>query len=263
LDFVFLPINLYAKRLNFTAVNSIESPSLLFPLALLYIPQRHNALLNKLGVYTILWFGIWAAGSQQIRFLLPVFPILAVFTASALCAVQHAVYRRILTATLISGALITSLYYQAESLKDSSLIKVVLGMQSKSQYLEKTLADYNAQTFIRQSLPDESRVLFLWDGKSYYCGAKCTPDAEQTAAIRLTINNPRPEELARKLKAEGITHIFLSRSDAYWFMYLHDPQKQHRNAFVYFERVFLPACGKSIYSEADYSPQEIYTIICE
>ena len=65
-------------------MSSIEFPSFLFPLAVLLLLARPARPLRLVGTFVLLRFGAWALGSQQTRFLLPVFPALSVLTAAAM-----------------------------------------------------------------------------------------------------------------------------------------------------------------------------------
>jgi hypothetical protein len=74
------------------------------------------------------------------------------------------------------------------------------------------------------------------------------------------MDSPLPETLAEQLRAAGITHLMLNRIDANWFIEYHDPGGYHQTTLEYFEDHFLPACGRSIYSD---SGVELYEIVCD
>jgi hypothetical protein len=61
------------------------------------------------------------------------------------------------------------------------------------------------------------------------------------------------------LRSQGITHLMLSRLDAAWFIATHDPHGYHQNSLDYFETVFLPACGKLLYTN---NQMELHQITC-
>ncbi len=82
LDYLLLPWNMYVQHERFGAVmNRIDVPSLLFPLLIAYpfLQQKKRPLGWLFGI-SGLRFVLWATGSQQIRFLLPIFPALAIAT---------------------------------------------------------------------------------------------------------------------------------------------------------------------------------------
>ncbi len=97
------------------------------------------------------------------------------------------------------------------------------------------------------------------DGRGYYCDSRCLPDDEQAAAVLLAHSSPAPEELARRLQAEGVTHLMINTTDANWFIDYHDPSQYHRRALDYFQKTFLPVCGQAL---ASANGAELYRITC-
>jgi hypothetical protein len=82
LSLALAPIWLYTRReLYTTFMSGIEFPSFLFPLSLVLPFVRAPRPLRWMGAATLLRFLLWGIGSQQTRFLLPIFPSLAVVTA--------------------------------------------------------------------------------------------------------------------------------------------------------------------------------------
>jgi hypothetical protein len=114
--------------------------------------------------------------------------------------------------------------------------------------------------YIQGALKPDAKVQFLWDGRNYYCGSRCIPDDEQSTAVSLAFNFPAPQELAHDLREKGITHLMLSKPDADWFITYHDPHRIHQDALVYFENIFFPSCGKSIYKDGG---MELFEITCQ
>jgi hypothetical protein len=119
--------------------------------------------------------------------------------------------------------------------------------------------DYRAIQYIQESLTEDEKAVFLWDGRGYYCGSRCVPDDEQSAAINLSFDRPSPRELSARLGREGVTHLILSRVDATWFIIYHDPHRWHRDALDYFEHSFFPECGKLVYSD---DSVKLFEIVC-
>lgn len=133
------------------------------------------------------------------------------------------------------------------------------GMISASEYLQNMNYDARAIEHVQESLNVGENALFLWDGRSYYCEARCIPDDEQSTAVRLAIESPSPETLAKDLREDGITHLLLSKPDANWFITYHDPRGVHRQSLDYFTDTFFPACGKPVYSD---QAMALYEITC-
>ena len=62
----------------------VEGLSIFFPLTLFYFRRRKSAALDLLALTTALLTIFWLATSVQIRFLLPVFPLLSILAAFVL-----------------------------------------------------------------------------------------------------------------------------------------------------------------------------------
>ena len=113
-DYLLLPWNIYAQNQRFATLGStIELPGFLFLLLLLYPFMRHKKEINILAIIVLMRLAVWAIGSHQIRFLLPVFPGLSILTASVLLGIDYSFVQerggRILRAGLIGGFIVLSL----------------------------------------------------------------------------------------------------------------------------------------------------------
>lgn len=258
LDYLLLPFNIYVHHGKFSTL-SIEIPGLLFLLALLYPFTRQGKIQNNTAVYTIFYFGVWAVGSQQTRFLLPIFPPLAILTASVLLEISRFRWGRILMMGLVGGTLVTTLAYQGLYLVQKRPIPVVFGSESKANFLRRNVFDYNAIESLNSILQPGERALMMWDGQSYYCKSKCLPDADQTRWLRLTGPDPSIETVTKTLHEMNITHLFFSQGDLVWFSKYHDPSGRHRQAAIYFQEVFREACTRDVYHDKYVS---IYEITC-
>jgi hypothetical protein len=212
-----------------------------------------------LFAYVVLGFIVWAASSQVIRFLLPLSGFLALLSANVLSRFSR-LLQKSLSLALVGGLMIVAVVYQVLQLSDAGLLNYITGRFSANEFLQKEVFDYKVTQFIRNELQPTDRVLSLWDGQGYYCGDRCVPDNEETVAIQLSLDSPSPEALAHQLRLRGITHILMGRPDAFWFISLHDPLHRHQHALDYFEKVFLPACAKSIYREGQV---ELFSMTCQ
>src|SRR3990172_3324947 len=169
---LLLPWNLYVRHAEFgTIMTSIDVPSPFFLLALAFPWARPPAGWGSLGVLTVLAMLVWAAGSQQTRFLLPLYPILTLLSVVTLCWIDARWQRpglRGLLPAIALGAIATTLAYQVVNATTTRTLSVVLGWESKASYLRRILYDYSAMEFIEDELPENAQVALLWDGRSYY-----------------------------------------------------------------------------------------------
>jgi hypothetical protein len=160
---------------------------------------------------------------------------------------------------LIAGVLIFNLVYQVVVLNNSGAFLYITGQKPAEDLLLLFVDDYGVKQYVQNTLDRDQRVQFLWDGRGYYCDSRCIPDDEQSQAVKLAMDSPLPETLAEQLRADGVTHLMLNRTDANWFITYHDPGEYHQRTLEYFEADFLPICGKSIYKDVG---AELYEIVC-
>ena len=258
LDYLAMPVNMYLALPRFSTL-SLEffHPILWLGFAFVFTGKwrKHDYLV----VYIVLSFILWGLSMRQIRFLLPLSGFLALLSAKVIFQFPRLI-KQAVSVALVGGLMLVTSIYQLSSAYDSGLLNYFTGRLSESEFLQKEVYDYNTTRFIQENLKQTDRVLFLWSGQGYYCDDRCLPDGDQSLAIQLSITTPEPESLARQLHLMGVTHILLGRPDAYWFISLHDPLQRHSTALNYFETVFLPACGNSIFTDG---VLELYSLTCK
>ena len=235
-DYLLLPWNVYAQHVRFgTFMTTIEVPSLLFPIAVFFPIVSHPPSLRPLAWLALGRFVLWAVGSQQIRFLLPIFPLAAVLTASVLIrgwqSLEGRVGVRMLVPSLLIGALASTLAYQVIFLGNTRPLPVVLGLENKDSYLLRAVYDYPALKYVSQAIPPGSKVAMLWDGQGYYCDQRCWPDADQSRWVQLVETSGDAQAALNHLAAEGFTHVLVDY-EGVSFMLTHDQQQRHSRAFA-------------------------------
>jgi hypothetical protein len=255
IDYLLLPWNLYARNARFGTLGvPVELPGLLLPLALLYPLGTRRKVMDSVACLAALRFCVWALGSQQTRFLLPIFPVLALLAASALVSLARRFQPRWKGAwpfayTLTGFAITVILIYQVTVFSMTVPTRTILGMESKSEFLKRILGDFTTLQFVRQNLSPEEQALMMWDGMGYYCGPRCLPDADQSNWTRMIDTTSTPAAVAAELRTKGITHLLFNEREAAFFLH-HDPSGQHRQALDFFRQEFLPACGQEIYGDS-------------
>ncbi len=245
-DILLLPVRLYTDHGLFgTFMSSIEFPSFLFPLALLLLLARPARPLRLIGAFVLLRFGAWALGSQQTRFLLPIFPALSVLTAGALlwlgsrAAIRP--YARVMGMGIVGGMVVVTLAYQLIYFGSTRPAAVVLGLETRRDFLSRAVYDFEVVRYVVEQLPPDARVLMLWDGQGYYCDDRCLPDTAQSRAPFLM---QRAEASLDKWRLDGrVTHVLLDLEGAN-FMLQHDIGGSHAAALNGFLEA-AEACGKT------------------
>jgi hypothetical protein len=248
LNLVRLPVALYLQRERLaTFMGTADVPPLLLPLAVL-APlrrrwgRREAVLVALLLLRTLTWWG----GTQQTRFLYPVFLGLSPLAAEGLEVLlergRH--LGRVVGLGLMAGCLIATLAIQVTTLgRILQPGRLWLGQESPLQWLVRPWPDFALQQTVREGLPGEARVLLLWEGRGYYCAPRCLADADHTRGVRLAEAAAGDVAvLAQELAAQGVTHVLLDRESALFSVW-HDPSGRQRRALDFWEEVFLPRCA--------------------
>jgi hypothetical protein len=199
---------------------------------------------------TLLRFALWALGTQQTRFLLPLYPVLALLTAAVLdtwiSRVGAARWRLLAVTGIVAGLVAVTFAYQLVFLTSIRPLPVVLGAESKSQFLERSVYDYPALRFISANLPPQARVFMAWDGQGFYCDERCQPDAEQSQWAQLVGQARTEEAVAEWLRRHGFDYLLVDLGGMS-FMLDHDPTGDHAAA-SYFLTEFASHCLDPVFA---------------
>ena len=88
----------------------------------------------------------------------------------------------------------------------------LVGYESRSDYLNRTLGDhYRAMEKLQEIVPEDGRVLFLWEPRSYYSSRNAQPDAILDNWAHLRHRYGTEARIAAHLQGEGYTHVLLNQ----------------------------------------------------
>ena len=251
IDFILLPLNLYVHRAAFTALlGGLEWPGVLFLCALAYPIGWRKRPLRDVAVVTGLRFGVWAIGSQQLRFLVPVYPALSVLTADVIVTwsdrAQGSAWRWILANSIVGSLMLVSLILLIGYSIAYQPLGTLVGFESKEVFLRQRGTTYAAVQFVMQHLAPSDRVLLMWDGRGYYCDERCIPDTEQSKWTQIVGEQPTIEAVSKALSTQGVTHLLFSVGDAD-FMSQHDLSGRQRRSAEFFLNEYRAACTRLLY----------------
>jgi 4-amino-4-deoxy-L-arabinose transferase-like glycosyltransferase len=207
---------------------SISYDATITPLLLALIPLllftwrawRSRALRDVL-IFSAMLYAFWLVGIAesklllQTRLLFPAFPLFALAAAvaferlDALALSQFSLQRFARLLVLLVLAL-TALGY-CIGVASGNALAYLVGAESRDAYLARHLGGYYAAMQFVNELPAASKVLFLWEPRSYYARRVVQPDAilDAFAHRRATLRDA--DSIAAALRSEGYTHILLSR----------------------------------------------------
>jgi hypothetical protein len=189
-DFVYAPWNLtmYALpgHLSKTYLYLTGSPTLVnsfndYPTALMALPAiflaalialpflRGSKLIGLLAAYSGLSFVFWFGSTQYIRYLLPVFPVLALLSGWSVVRLVSA--KRFSGYALGAVAAASVIFTLVNGLQLAAAeLPVATGALSQSAFLSQTdPVGYNAMNFINTSTPQNAKVVFYGEPFGFYC----------------------------------------------------------------------------------------------
>lgn len=263
-DWLLLPINVYRYHQAFGAImNTIDMPSPLFPLLFLLPFNRMGRPVSLMAKVSGLRILLWALGSQQVRFLLPVYPALAIVVAWLLprllpeARVSRPWPR--LFPWMAAGLVFITLFYQALIARDFGPYRPLLGLESREAFARRIVRGHAGVQSTIASLGPEGRVLLLGDGRGYYCHPRCLPDPDHFRWAAAIARLPDAAALERWLDSRGVRAILLSWKELD-FLLQHDPTGVMRRALIRLIRWRDEDCLRTIYAD---NWTEVYRPVCK
>lgn len=258
-DYILLPYTIfshYYKYSTFIIFWDAPNPVLLLSLGYPFVRKRlkkNRKALDLLAVFTALGFIVWALGSQQNRFLMPLFPGMSILSCIVIMNLPigrvKINWSRIFSIGVIGGLVICSFVLMGRFTIMTKSIHVVLGVESVSTYISYIAKDFTGIKYINENLSDNALVFMPWDGRGYYCDGKCYPDISQSKWTALIQEMKSIQDVSAWFQAEDITHVMISMSDIAFFVYRHDPDGIHLQAYRYLVDNYAPLCAELIYED--------------
>lgn len=181
---------------------------LAFMFALLLIPAKPPAVKVTLCLFLALWLW-WFSSMQLARYLLPTLALIAPVAGYALYRCLSGGRIIALAAGWAAGlwavtALILCL------LQSLPALPVVLGLQSRDDYLSLNLDIAEPSRFIRENLPTDAKIAMYGEVRSFYFDRDVFW-AEMAHSDFFDYTKMRgPQDLLKRYHELGITHVFLN-----------------------------------------------------
>lgn len=196
------------------------TPLFLFLIPLVLFLGKPSAVLRYGIVYFLVVWLTWSFSSTMIRFMMPAFPAAGLIIAYYLKTDPYKSLKRILL-WVVLVACFFSVYMSGWIYYIQGGWNVVTGRQSKEEFLGTTHSSYPygyyaGVEFINKNLPQNAKVLFIGDGRSFYIERVPVVSSAQdmTPLVEYAKASKNGDELCLKMKKEGITHIFFNLGEA-------------------------------------------------
>ncbi len=259
-DYMLLPVNIFMHHERFGAVlNRINIPSVLFPLALLVPFRRDHPVMLAMIALAVGRFGLWSLGSQQIRFLLPVYPAYALAVAFVIFRIlgDSESRPRVLSSlqALAVGLMIVPLFYALSIGWSTRALHVLLGFETKQAFLERNVTAFVALSDVSERQATAA-VLLLGDGRGYYCAPNCLPDPDHFRWAAALGPLRTCQDLSGWMLRNRVSHILMNWQDLD-FLLQHDPSGSLRQATEVVTRAVHEGCLQVASEGADSTLYEL------
>jgi hypothetical protein len=211
LDYLLLPWNLSLRaKMDSPEFDGILGPIFLLTLPFLAALRRWETPLRMILAYALLTFFFWASTAQQIRYLIPLFPILALVVGAILTRYRSRKMIFGLLLCIVAGSLAFNGYHIARGFIKISPLRVAVGLESRDHFLSRTLPTYTMYRFVNEALPPDARIFLIYmKNYTFLCDRDCYADAmfEAHTLQKILREEASPDRVSNRLKAEGFTHL--------------------------------------------------------
>lgn len=215
LDYILLPVRVALQG----ATGYAHFDGRINPLWVLLVPFsatriRSSPLVRRSLGMAAMYFAVWAATSQQARFLIPMLPFLAVAAGVAVAEVLDNVapgrsYQAIVSVTVGVALLWSARFVIRDGATDASQL-LAHGFEVPGDVRNDT------ERFISEQLPADARLLLLNTNEGFFINREYVADsffeASQINALLLQ-GEGGAIGISRRLRGMGITHVLFARRD--------------------------------------------------
>jgi hypothetical protein len=240
-DYLLLPWNLSVNA----QLDSPRFDGLVGPIFLLTLPfafgMRRIAVGAKIGlVYALLAFMFWASAAQQIRYLIPILPFLAIMVAYTVSYYRH---QRLIFGLLVlftGVSLGINGYHVARHFFKVKPRGVVPGLEDREAFLSRMIPSYDMFRFVNENLSAETKVFMIYmNNRGYLCDRPYYSDSMlESYTIQKILNQGQtPSDVYQILKKKGFTHVLYDVNYVFGTLSTFSPEE--RELFAGFQNRYL------------------------
>ena len=211
LDYLLLPWNVSLRaKMDSPQFDGVLGPIFLLTLPFLAGLRRWETPIRAVLVYALLSFLFWVSSAQQIRYLIPLFPLLALVTGVIMTRYRKRKRIFALLLCIVAASLAFNGYHIIRGFMKISPLRVAAGIESRDEFLSRTLPHYPLYRFVNRNLPPDARVFLLYmKNYTFLCDRDCYADSMFEAhTLQMILQEESSAEGVRgRLKAMGFTHL--------------------------------------------------------
>ena len=160
--------------------------------------------------YCLLAFCFWASSAQQIRYLIPLFPFLAIMVSLTISYYRRNKTIFTLLSIFIMAGLVFNGYHILRDFRKISPSGVLTGHEDKDAFLARMIPSYEIIKHVNTQLPEKSYIFTIYMRHPAYLFNRpfYSDSMFESHTIETILNNSKtPEDVRLALKSKGFTHI--------------------------------------------------------
>jgi hypothetical protein len=211
LDYILLPWNLsFLAKMDSPHFDGMVGPIFILTLPFAFMIRKPSMALKFMGIYCVFMFLFWASAAQQIRYLIPIFPFLAIIIGYILTDYQKKKMVFYLLVCLIAGSLVFNGYHIIKDFKRINPLSVVIGKEGRTEFLDRMLSSHGMFAYMNRHLPPDAKIFLIYmKNWTFLCEKECYSDSmfESYTIQKLLSQASAPAEVFSALTGKGFTHI--------------------------------------------------------
>jgi len=188
---------------------------LLVPL-LSMVARPKGVAIRIMLFFSLVYFVLWGIVIQQLRFLVPIFPVLAMVLALLIHKNAKAwIGARLCILFFCVFTFAMNAYFYVDHFRRMAPHHYIAGLQSADQFLSSHLPSYQAITYINHHLTDRDKVLFVFLRNGlYYCNRPYVYDPvfEANTFMDMIKASASARAALALFRQNGITHILINEN---------------------------------------------------
>ena len=217
-DYLLLPIRIFSRssiRRGYGFFAGTLYPYTLILLPSAFLVKKKRKVIHLFLLFSLFYLVQWGLGAQQVRFLFPILPFLAICGAAGFNHIRSLRPKMIwygvgalillMPVHLILGEL------RPEIARKGSFFPVILGKQTREVFLRPRVRSYPCFEYLSRRCPVDEPVLFLFENKGYYCRQPIYADGmfEASYFLAQALEAGTPEELKERLLRLGCRFVVI------------------------------------------------------
>jgi hypothetical protein len=211
IDLLVLPWNVSVHaEMSSPRFDGILGPVFLVTLPFAIALRKTPTQMKILMVFALLTFLFWASSAQQIRYLIPILPPLALVISYVLSRYRQRKVAFAVLAALVAGSLGFSAYHVIQDFRKIDPLRIIAGQEDRHAFVGRMIPSYEMYRTVNETLPEDAKVFLVFmKNYGYLCDRPCYSDSMFEAyTLKKILSGARSgEDVSLALREKGFTHL--------------------------------------------------------